>query len=94
MANKDWLNYDGDTYCQGLCSGSDLHVYFVPDGVTQADKKKLLPSKEDKDRVKQMKEKFPSYREILSEVHSLNALRKDLAYIYPAVKALCYDDKT
>jgi|GEM_PF-1352314 len=88
VANEDWLNYDGDTYCQGLCSGSDLHVYFVPDGVTQADKKKLLPSKEDKDRVKQMKEKFPSYREILSEVHSLNALRKDLAYIYPAVKAL------
>lgn len=88
VANEDWLNYDGDTYCQGLCSGSDLHVYFVPDGVTQADKKKLLPSKEDKDRVKQMKEKFPSYREILSEVHSLNALRKDLAYIYPAIKAL------
>lgn len=88
VANEDWLNYDGDTYCQGLCSGSDLHVYFVPDGVTQADKKKLLPSKEDKDRVKQMKEKFPSYREILSEVHSLNALRKDLAYIYPAVKVL------
>lgn len=88
VANEDWLNYDGDTYCQGLCSGSDLHVYFVPDGVTQADKKKLLPSKEDKDRVKQMKEKLPSYREILSEVHSLNALRKDLAYIYPAVKVL------
>lgn len=88
VANEDWLNYDGDTYCQGLCAGSDLHVYFVPDGVTQTDKKKLLPSKEDKDRVKQMKEKFPSYREILSEVHSLNALRKDLAYIYPAVKAL------
>lgn len=88
VANEDWLNYDGDTYCKGLCSGSDLHVYFVPDGVTQADKKKLLPSKEDKDRVEQMKEKFPSYREILSEVHSLNALRKDLAYIYPAVKVL------
>ncbi len=88
VANEDWLNYDGKTYCQGLCSGSDLHVYYVPDGVTQADKKKLLPSKEDLDRVKQMKEKFPSYREILSEVHSLNALRKDLEYIYPAVKAL------
>ena len=88
VANEDWLNYDGTTYCQGLCSGSDLHVYFVPDGVMQADRKKLLPSKEDIDRVRQMKEKFPSYREILSEVHSLNALRKDLKYIYPAVRAL------
>ena len=88
VADEDWLNYDGDSYCQGLCSGSDLHVFFVPDGVAQADKEKLLPSKEDKDRVKKMKEQLPSYREILTEVHSLNALRKDLAYIYPAVKTL------
>lgn len=88
VANEDWLNYDDTTYCRGLCSGSDLHVYFIPDGVSQADRKKLLPSKEDTDRVKQMKEKFPTYNEILSEVHSLNALRKDLAYIYPAVKVM------
>lgn len=88
VASQDWLNYDGETYCQGLCSGSDLHVYFVPDGTSQADKQKLLPSKEDLDRVKHMKEIFPNYREILCEVHSLNALRKDLKYIYPAVKAL------
>lgn len=88
VANEDWLNYDDTTYCRGLCSGSDLHVYFIPDGVSQADRKKLLPSKEDTDRVKQMKEKFPTYNEILSEVHSLNALRKDLAYIYPAVRVM------
>lgn len=88
VARENWLNYDGDSYCQGLCSGSDLHVYFVPDSVSATDKKKLLPSQEDIDRVEQMKEKFPAYREILCEVHSLNALRKDLKYIYPAVKQL------
>ena len=88
VANKNWLNYDGDSYCQGLCSGSDLHVFFIPDSVTETDKKKLMPSQEDIDRVRQMKEKFPAYRDILSEVHSLNALRKDLKYIYPAVKQL------
>lgn len=87
-AHEDWLNYDDTTYCQGLCSGSDLHVFFIPDGVSQADRKKLLPTKEDYDRVKKMKEKFPTYREILSEVHSLNALRKDLKYIYPAVRVM------
>lgn len=88
VARENWLNYDGDSHCQGLCSGSDLHVFFVPDSVSAADKKKLLPDQEDIDRVKQMKEKFPAYREILCEVHSLNALRKDLKYIYPAVKQL------
>lgn len=88
VANENWLNYDGDSYCQGLCSGSDLHVFFIPDSVAKTDKKKLMPSQEDVDRVQQMKEKFPAYREILSEVHSLNALRKDLKYIYPAVKQL------
>jgi len=88
VARENWLNYDGDSHCQGLCSGSDLHVYFVPDSVSATDKKKLLPSQEDIDRVEQMKEKFAAYREILCEVHSLNALRKDLKYIYPAVKQL------
>lgn len=88
VASEDWLNYDDKTYCKGLCSGSDLHVYFVPDGITQADRKKMLPGKEDLDRVKQMKEQFPTYNEILSEVHSLDELRKDLEYIYPAVKLL------
>lgn len=88
VASRDWLNYDGKTYCKGLCSGSDLHVYFLPDATSKADKSKFLPSQEDKDRVKEMKEKLPSYNEILCEVHSLEALRKDLEYIYPAVKIL------
>ena len=35
----NYLNYDGETYCTGLCSGSDLHVYFIPDSVSQADRK-------------------------------------------------------
>ena len=52
VASRDWLNYDGKTYCKGLCSGSDLHVYFLPDAISKTDKSKFLPSQEDKDRVK------------------------------------------
>ena len=88
VARHNWLNYEGDTNCAGLCSGSDLHVYFIPDSVTASDRGLLLPSQEDYDRVRQMKGRFPSYREILAEVHSLNALREDLDYIYPAILAL------
>ena len=91
VASRDWLNYDGNTYCKGLCSGSDLHVYFLPDKITAADKKRFLPSQEDFERVRKMKKTQPSYNEILCEVHSLEALRKDLEYIYPAIEIL-YDD--
>ena len=85
---REWLNYDDKSYCMGLCGGSDLHVFFVPDSVSDNDKKQLLPNQDDFDRVNNMKEQFPSYNEILSEVHSLESLRKDLEYIYPAVKVL------
>lgn len=85
---RDWLNYDGKTYCKGLCAGSDLHVYYLPDAVTKTDRKQFLPTQEDIDRVRDMKKAFPNYNEIPSEVHSLEALRKDLEYIYPAIKIL------
>ena len=89
IAKRKWLNYDEKTYCKGLCSGGDLHVYFVPDSVSDADRAELLPSQEDLDRVNKMKAISPAYNEILSEVHSLDALRDDLGYIYPAVRTLC-----
>lgn len=88
VADEEWLNYKKDDNCKGLCSGSDLHVYFVPDGVSQADRRKFLPEQEDYDRVKRMQSVLPQYREILAEVHSLDALREDLVYIYPAVQTL------
>lgn len=88
ISQRDSLNYDGSSYCQGLCACSDLHVFYVPDKTAKADKDALLPSQEDRDRARRMKETFPNYREILDQVHSLNALRKDLAYLYPAVKKL------
>lgn len=88
VAGRNWLNYDGTTYCQGLCSGMDIHVFFIPDESDPADREKLLPSQEDFDRVKRMREVFPAYDEVLPEVNSLNALRKDLAYIYPAIQVM------
>ena len=87
-AENDWLNYDGETYCRGLCGGSDFHVYFVPDSTAQTDRESLLPCEEDLERVRKMKERFSSYNKTLPEVHSLDALRKDLTYIYPAVRTL------
>lgn len=88
VAEEKWLNYDGSTHCQGLCSCSDLHVYFLPDGVSQSDKNKLLPSRDEIAQIKRLKELFPNFNEITIEIGSLSELRKDLKYIYPAVQLL------
>lgn len=88
-AKKEWLNYKGDSNCSGLCGCSDLHVFYIPDGVSKADRKKLLPSDELIKETERRKAALPYYNPILDEVHSLDALRKDLAYLYPAVHALC-----
>ena len=88
VAGRDWLNYDKSSYCKGLCGCQDLHVFYLPAGISAEDKKKLLPKQEDYDRVRTMKAKFPAYNEILSQAASLSDLRKDLEYIYPAVKLL------
>lgn len=94
ISAAEWLNYDGITYCKGLCSGQDLHVYFVPDGISQADKKRLLPSDEDYNRIKEMKKVVPTYEELLPELNSLEDLRNDLEYILPAVKNCGTSSKT
>lgn len=87
-AKKEWLNYRGDSYCSGLCGCSDLHVFYIPDAVSKADRKKLLPSDELIRETERRKAALPYYNPILDEVHSLDALRKDLAYIYLAIHAL------
>ncbi len=88
VAGTNWLNYDGNTHCCGLCSGSDFNVYFLPDGVTKADKQELLPSEEEREKVRQIKKNFPQFTGSLNEAHSLDELRKDLEYVYPAVRIL------
>lgn len=73
VKTQNWLNYDDKTYCTGLCSGQDHHVYYVPDGVDQADQKRLAAFVKG---------------EVPGEVRSLDALRNDLTFLYPAVHML------
>lgn len=88
IKERQWLNYDGNSYCKGLCGGSDLHTFYLPDAVTPADRKRFLPTKEEVAKDNEIKKKFPNYNPIYGEVHSLEALREDLTYLYPAIKTL------
>lgn len=87
-ADEEWLNYRGRSHCSGLCDCADLHVFYIPDGVSKADRKKLLPSDELIRETEERRAALPYYNPMLDEVNSLDSLRKDLSYIYPAVKAL------
>ena len=73
------LNYSDSEYCPALCAGDDIHVLFLPEAVSAKDKKaaqKILNSNEnDKSR---------------ECIVSLDGLREDLAYLYPAMTTI-YD---
>lgn len=80
LAGRKWLNYRADEFCSTLCSGNDIHVYYLSDAVKATDKQLLLALANPEGTE-------PSAR---SEAASLEGLRRDLAYIYPAVRTL-YD---
>lgn len=85
IARRNWLNYEAGSYCSGLCTGSDLHVFYLPDSASAADAEQLALSEEDIEYIIEMTGEEPSEDEISCEQLSLDALRKDLSYIYPAV---------
>ena len=91
IANRGWLNYTDDEHGSAICHGQDYHVYFVPDVTSSEDWYALKPSQEDFSRVIAMQSKIPSYFEVLSDVWSLEELRDDLEYIYPAIRII-YDE--
>jgi len=85
IAEHDWLNYNGVSYCRGLCDAPDNVVFYAPDGLSDADRS-LLPSPplyyEDNNGPYQVMGNVPAI------VRSLDALRRDLAFAYPAIRLL------
>ena len=91
VADVNWLNYDDKSVCKGLCGTQDLHVYYLPAKTPERIKAYFRPSQEIIEQTKQMQEQFSTYNPILDQIGSLDALRKDLEYIYPAIEKV-YDD--
>ncbi len=88
VKNNDNLNYESGSYLNVLCGTPDLHVAFLPDNISDDDKKIFLPSEERIKEYKETKEMFPNYNEILSTVASLTGLRKDLKVLLPIMNRL------
>ena len=94
IASHNWLNYDGESHCDGLCGGSDLHVYFVPDSTSVEDRRQLRGDGMSGEEEAQIRENFQNFNIIRSQVQSLDALRRDLTYIYPAIEKIYNTLKT
>ena len=94
IASHNWLNYDGESHCDGLCGGSDLHVYFVPDSTSVEDRRQLRGDGMSEEEEARIREKFQNFNIIRSQVQSLDALRRDLTYIYPAIEKIYNTLKT
>ena len=91
VAKRKWLNYDGKSYCKGLCGTQDFAVYYLPDQTPESIKTVFRPSQEQLDQVKKIQETLPNYNPIAEQVGPLDELREDLLYILPAIEKI-YDD--
>lgn len=72
IQGRNYLNYKADSFCPTLCSGDDCHIYFIPDAVSKNDKKQFS--------------EFTGAD--AARMKSLDALRKDLRDIFPAIQTI------
>ena len=72
IQSRNYLNYKADSFCPTLCSGDDCHIYFIPDAVSKNDKKQFS--------------EFTGSD--AARMKSLDALRKDLRDIFPAIQTI------
>ena len=72
VENRNNLNFKSDSYAPSICSADDIHVYYIPDAVTPTVRK-------------QFEKAFGGDTDQDDKFGSLDQLRKDLSYVYPAM---------
>lgn len=82
IGSREDVNYTADSYSPTICSGNDLHVYYIPNAVSDSKKNKLLEITNAGADANQLR---------TSEIKSLEGLRNELTYMYPAIRAI-YDE--
>lgn len=82
VEQRERLNYKADSFCPVLCSGDDIHNYYIPDATSEAARNALAESiaKDSEDEVVDPQ----------AHILSLDGLRKDMEYLFPAMQTI-YD---
>lgn len=79
ISDRNFLNYTANSYSPVICSGDDIHVFYIPDAVSATMKK-------------QLRLEAQMYVEgngsDSNNVRSLDGLRQELAYMYPAMQTI------
>ena len=77
VQEREHMNYLSDSYCPALCSGPDLHVFFLPEAISDADRNTILEiMNKDAEGVG------------LVAVASLEELRAELTELWPAMEKI------
>lgn len=77
------LNYEADSFCPTLCSGDDIHNYYIPDTTPDAAREALAVSIAEESEDEDM--------EPQAHILSLDGLRKDMEYLFPVMQTI-YDN--
>ena len=80
--SRNCLNYTADSFSPTICSGDDLHVYYIPNAVYEEARAQLLSTA----NAQKGEESAVSF-----ETASLEGLRKELTYLYPVIRTI-YDE--
>lgn len=75
---RNWLNYQADEHCPSLCSGNDIHVFYLPDALPEEQRKAIL----------ELANKDENGSGGGCTVMSLDGLRRDLSWMQPAMETL------
>lgn len=78
IAQRKWLNYKADSFCAGLCSGDDLYCCYLPDEILKG----------NPELARRIFRTCVVFSGVSEQLNSLDELRRDLEYIYPAVRKL------
>lgn len=77
------LNYEADSFCPTICSGDDIHNYYIPDATPDTARKALAQCMAEESEDDEMDPQ--------AHILSLDGLRKDMEYLFPAMQTI-YDN--
>lgn len=78
VEKRHYLNYLPDSHCPTLCTGDDIHVLYLPDSISQAERTAILASQN----------KDVDDGQAKTEIRSLEGLREELVWLYPAMETI------
>lgn len=80
IADRNYLNYTGGSYSPVICSGDDIHVFYVPDTMSATARKQL--------KLEAQVRSEDGEGGSVEDVGSLDGLRRELAAMYPAMQTI------